>query len=141
MNSRPMRFARATLSAMGLMAAATVLPSVAWRQGNAKGRHGDAPRLTEIVPARGPAGAAYPLQATLRGTGFAPIGNTVEFGPARLADLPSANGKEIAFAIPKTLPSRGEVPPMVLPPGEYRVSVTTPAGTSNPLTFTLTPGP
>jgi len=99
------------------------------------------PQLIEIVPPSGPAGPAYPLQATIRGTGFTPTGNTVEFGPVKIPDLPSADGTRIALQIPKLVPSRGEVPPMVLPAGAYRVTVTTAAGTSNALTFTLTRGP
>jgi hypothetical protein len=98
------------------------------------------PQLIEIVPASGPAGAAYPLQATIRGTGFAPAGNVVEFGPLRIPDLPS-DGTRITFHVPKAMPSRGEVPPLILTPGEYRVTVTTPSGTSNALTFTLTRSP
>jgi hypothetical protein len=100
-----------------------------------------APRLTEIVPASGPAGPAYILQVTIRGVGFAPAGNVVEFGPLKIPDLRSADGTRITFDVPKEAPSRGEVPPMVLTPGEYRVTVTTPEGTSNALNFTLTRGP
>jgi len=98
------------------------------------------PELIEIVPASGPAGIAYPLQAIIRGAGFMATGNVVEFGPARIPDLPSADGIRITFSVPKQMPSRGEVPPMVLTPGDYRVTVTTASGTSNALTFTLTRG-
>jgi hypothetical protein len=97
--------------------------------------------LIDIVPASGPTGEAYPLQATIRGTGFLPAGNAVEFGPVKIPDLPSAGGARITFSVPKLVPSRGEVPPMVLPEGDYRVTVTTSAGTSNALTFRLTRGP
>jgi hypothetical protein len=97
-------------------------------------------QLIDIVPASGPAGVAYPLRAVIRGTGFMPTGNVVEFGPIRIPDAPSTEG-QITFAIPKEMPSRGEVPPAVLPPGEYRVTVTTTAGTSNALIFTLNTSP
>jgi hypothetical protein len=99
------------------------------------------PEQTDIIPASGPAGQAYPLQATIRGMGFMPTGNIVEFGPVKIPDLPSPEGTRITFFIPKLIPSRGEVPPMVLQPGEYRVTVTTSAGTSNALIFALTRGP
>jgi hypothetical protein len=99
------------------------------------------PELIEIVPASGPAGEAYPLRVTVRGTGFMPAGNVVQFGPVRMPDLPSADGVRITFNVPKQVASRGEVPPMVLTAGEYRVTVSTAAGTSNALTFTLTRGP
>lgn len=130
-----------TFSVIGLAAAVALLPSALKGQGNPKESGSQAPRLIEIVPARGPAGPAYPLHATLHGAGFMPTGNVVEFGPARITNLPSPSGTEITFGIPKTLPSHSEVPPMVLPPGGYGVRVTTPAGTSNALTFTLTTGP
>jgi hypothetical protein len=99
------------------------------------------PELIEIVPASGPAGAAYPLQATIRGTGFQPAGNVIDFGPVRISGLPSTEPGRIRFSIPKDKPTGGEVPPMVLPPGQYRVTLTTTAGTSNALIFTLTSGP
>jgi hypothetical protein len=97
--------------------------------------------LTEIVPSSAPAGEAYPLQATIHGVGFMPTGNVVKFGPVKITDLPSPEGTRITFFIPKLIPSRSEVPPMVLQPGEYRVTVTTDAGTSNALIFRLTRGP
>jgi hypothetical protein len=96
------------------------------------------PFLTEIVPASAPAGPAYPLRATISGQGFMTAGNIVQFGPVRIAGLVSADHAHITFAVPKLMPSRGEAPPAVLTPGEYRVTVTTASGTSNSLTFTLT---
>jgi hypothetical protein len=99
--------------------------------------------LIDIVPASGPAGGAYPLRATVRGTGFMPTGNVVAFGPVRIPDLPSSEASRITFAVPKSVASRGrgDVPPAVLPPGEYRVTVTTSTGTSNELIFQLTRAP
>jgi hypothetical protein len=129
-----MRFARAVIlwGLPSLIAATPQQVSLAQAQ---------PPTLIDIVPASGPAGEAYPLQATIRGTGFLPSGNVVEFGPVKIPDLPSASGVRITFPVPKLVPSRGEVPPMVLPEGDYRVTVTTSAGTSNALTFRLTRGP
>ncbi len=100
-----------------------------------------APVITDIVPASGPAGPAYPIQATIRGTGFTPTGNVVNFGPVRLRELPSIDGTTITFGVPKQMSSGGEVPPIVLPPGEYLVTVTNVAGTSNAVTFSLTRTP
>jgi hypothetical protein len=99
------------------------------------------PELIEMLPASGPAGAAYPLQATVRGRGFTATGNAVVFGPVTIADLPSTDGTRITFDVPKLVRSRGEVPPMVLTAGEYTVVVTTASGTSNALVFTLTRSP
>ena len=96
------------------------------------------PELIDITPAFGPAGPAYPLQATIRGTGFMPTGNVVEFGPVTISDVPSTDGTQITFAIPKLVASGGEVSPFVLQPGEYRVTVRTGAVTSNALIFTFT---
>ena len=101
-----------------------------------------APVITDIVPASGPAGPAYPIQATIRGTGFTPTGNVVNFGPVRLRELPSSDGgTTITFGVPKQMRSGGEVPPIVLPTGEYLVTVTNADGTSNAVTFTLTRTP
>jgi hypothetical protein len=129
-----MRFARAVIlcALASLIAASPQQVSLAQAQ---------PPTLIDIVPASGPTGEAYPLRATIRGTGFLPAGNVVEFGPVKIPDLPSAGGARITFSVPKLVPSRGEVPPMVLPEGDYRVTVTTSAGTSNALTFRLTRGP
>src|SRR5260370_10629147 len=97
------------------------------------------PHLMDITPSSAPAGEAYPVRATIRGTGFAPAGNMVEFGPIKISDV-AASGDRITFAVPKLVPSRSEVPPAVLTPGEYPVTVTTPLGRSNSLKFTLTSG-
>jgi hypothetical protein len=96
------------------------------------------PVLIDIVPASGQAGVAYPLQATIRGTGFMPTGNVVQFGPVTIRDVPSVEGTRISFNVPKLVPSHSEVPPMVLHPGGYQVTVTTSSGTSNSLKFELT---
>ena len=99
------------------------------------------PTLTEIVPASGPAGPAYPLHVTIRGTGFMPTGNVVRFGPVTIPNVSSPDGSRIMFYAPKAMPSRGEVPPAALTPGDYPVAVTNSAGTSNALSFRLTHGP
>jgi hypothetical protein len=99
------------------------------------------PVLAAIEPSIGPAGAAYPVRVMLRGSGFLEAGNVVRFGPVTMPGLPSPDGSRITFDIPKLVPSRGEVPPMVLSAGDYPVSVTTPAGASNSLMFKLTPNP
>ena len=99
------------------------------------------PTLTEIVPASGRAGPAYPLPVTIRGTGFMPAGNVVRFGPVTLPAVSSPDGSRIMFYAPKAMPSRGEVPPAGLTPGDYPVTVTNSAGTSNALSFRLTHGP
>ena len=70
-----------------------------------------------------------------------PAGNAVEFGPVTMRDLPSVDGARITFNVPKLVPTRGEVPPMVLAEGAYPVTVTTSSGTSNSLIFKLTRGP
>lgn len=99
------------------------------------------PVILDISPSSGPAGSAYPIRAILRGLGFMRSGNTVTFGPVQVPNLPSPDGRHIEFFVPKEVASSGEVPPMVLPYGEYAVTVTTSAGTSRPVTFVLTRGP
>jgi hypothetical protein len=58
----------------------------------------------------------------------------------RLESLPSADGQTIVFQVPKVMQGRSEAPPLVFTAGDYEVSVTTSAGTSNSLNFRLTPG-
>jgi hypothetical protein len=84
---------------------------------------------------------AYPLHVTIRGTGFLPAANVVRFGPVTLPAVSSPDGSRIMFYVPKEMPSRGEVPPAGLTPGDYPVTVINSAGTSNALSFRLTHGP
>jgi len=96
------------------------------------------PVITRLEPSRGPIGQSYPIRLSVWGSGFKATGNVVEFGPVTVEDLPSNDGgRRITLSVPKVLPGTGEVPPFVLPPGEYSVTVTTTDGTSAPVTFTL----
>ena len=97
------------------------------------------PVIERIEPATGWAGPDYPLEATVHGTGFLESGNVIVFGPVTINERASTNGgTQIVFPVPKQQRSRIEVPPMVLPVGEYAVTVTTAEGTSNVVIFTLT---
>ena len=101
---------------------------------------GKLPELFEITPSSASWYDAR-TEATIRGVGFMPSGNVVQFGWVTLPDLPSAEGTQIKFVVPREIDGRGEVPPQRLPPSDYRVTVTTSAGTSNALIFTLRLGP
>ncbi len=97
------------------------------------------PAIDRLEPATGWAGQAYPITVTIYGSRFTESDNTVTFGSLEIADRPSSNGgTQIVFSVPKVFPSSGEVPPMVLRPGEYEVRVTNAIGTSEPAVFTLT---
>ncbi len=97
------------------------------------------PTIDRLEPASGWAGEAYPITVTIYGSRFTASDNIVTFGSLEIADRPSSNsGTQIVFAVPKMFPSRSEVPPMVLQPGEYEVRVTNANGTSEPAVFTLT---
>ena len=96
------------------------------------------PVITRLEPSRGPVGQSYPIRLTVWGSGFKATANVVEFGPVTVGDLPSNDGgRRITLSVPKVIPGTGEVPPFVLLPGEYSVTVTTADGTSAPVTFTL----
>jgi hypothetical protein len=102
---------------------------------------GAGPSIARLSPSSGQAGDAYPIEVTIQGHGFAETGNIVSFWGILSEGLPSSdNGTRIKFWVPKEAPSTGEAPPMVLTPGEYAVTVTTPIGTSEPVIFTLTRG-
>jgi hypothetical protein len=101
-----------------------------------------APVIERVVPAAGPAGVSYPLRVTIEGRHFADSANTVTFGPVALKGLQSSEGgTRIVLFLPKETPAMGEVPPAVLQPGTYRITVTTGAGESNAVAFQLTPEP
>jgi hypothetical protein len=77
-----------------------------------------------------------PAQAVIRGSGFAPTGNTVMFGQVELTNLPAADGGTmIRFTVPQEMPATGEAPPMRLTPGEYPVTVRNARGVSNAMMF------
>jgi hypothetical protein len=100
-----------------------------------------APVVTRLDPASGPAGEDYPIDLTIHGSGFDATGNVVHFGSMTVSDLPSTDsGTRITFPVPKIRPSTGEVPPFVLLPGDYPVTVTTSGGTSEPVVFKMTRG-
>ena len=96
------------------------------------------PTIDRLEPASGWAGDAYPITVTIYGSHLTASDNTVTFGPVEIADRPSTDGTQLVFSVPKMFPSGGEVPPMVLQPGEYEVRVTNANGTSEPAVFTLT---
>jgi hypothetical protein len=87
-----------------------------------------------VLVSLSPAEAAVGSETVVRGQGFTPTGNTLRFGTVDITDLESSDGGTmIRFTIPRRLPSRGEVPPMVVWPGEYEVVVRNSRGTSNVL--------
>ncbi len=100
---------------------------------------GSAPVITRLEPSSGRAGEDYPIDLTIYGSGFEEMGNVVHFGSVTISNRPSANaGTQITVAVPKIIESSGEVPPFVLQPGEYPITVTTAHGTSEPVMFRLT---
>ena len=100
------------------------------------------PVIERIEPTSGPAGTAYPIRLTIEGRFFADSTNVIHFGPVTLERLSSSNsGTRIELYAPKEQPSGGEVPPMVLQPGRYEITVSTAAGRSNAIPFTLTREP
>jgi hypothetical protein len=100
------------------------------------------PVIERVTPSTGPAGSAYPIEVEIVGRNFDDSLNTVTFGAVRLTRVRSdASGTRIVFQAPKSEPATGEVPPGPLLPGAYEIRVTTAAGTSNPVTFSLTREP
>ena len=105
-----------------------------------------APIIDRIEPTSGPAGEDYPIDLTIYGSGFTEADNVVHFGSVDISNRPSTNAgtqikvavPKIKVAVPKIIESGGEVPPFVLQPGEYPITVTTAHGTSEPVMFRLT---
>jgi hypothetical protein len=126
---------------LAFLAAAPFLACAGNHPPSDQGAAAGGPSLISITPDTGRAGEAYPIQVTIQGIGFAAEGNIVNFGGIPSEGLASTEGgTRITFWVPKEVPSTGEAPPMVLDPGEYDVTVTTPTGTSEPVVFILTRG-
>jgi hypothetical protein len=99
------------------------------------------PAIVQITPTAGPVGT----EVTVRGSGFAPTGNTVKFGAGYIRNLTSQGGTTLRFTVPDGLdlcapdtaqPCPGSYPPMT--PGDYAVAVTSRGTTSQSITFTVT---
>jgi hypothetical protein len=92
--------------------------------------------LSTLNPSAGPVGTTV----TLYGSGFTQS-NTINFGSGVIANVYSANGTSLSFAIPTYLSpycAPSTACPMymqVVTPGMYNVSVQNQNGTSNTLTF------
>jgi hypothetical protein len=113
-------------------------------------------RIDALQPARGP----YGMEVVVTGSGFAPDNNLVTFGassglsrpdgsPANLiARVGSTDGRTVRFMVPRNGPSgilcdaSGScigVSAALLEPGVYEVAVSNANGTSNVVTFEITP--
>jgi hypothetical protein len=94
------------------------------------------PHLVRLTPSTVLSGTGAVVTVELTGDRFTATGNTVYFGSIELGPLPS-NGSVIRFTVPETIPSRGEVPPMMVQPGRYDVHVVNANGVSDSLAFIL----
>ena len=94
------------------------------------------PHLVTLAPASRSLGTGQVVTVEVTGDGFTARGNTVFFGSMNLGDVPS-DGRLLRFAIPETVPSRSEVPPMAVQAGRYGVYVVNANGTSDTLFFTI----
>ncbi|MBI3549942.1 MAG: hypothetical protein HY078_12970 [Elusimicrobia bacterium] len=117
--------------------AATLLSCqpAAWAKPKEKAKAKKGPILVKLQPSAGISAMGMIQKVKIIGTGFQPLGNVVRFGPVKLESIASKGGTEIEFYAPTEVPSGGEVPPMRLGQGEYKVTVTTAEGTSNALVF------
>ncbi len=101
------------------------------------------PTLDAIYPAYGISGIAYPVRLELTGRRFATDArNVVTVTPAPTTVAPTvtlylnaASERRITFSLAKCVQFGGHC--FVLGPGDYSITVTTPAGTSNAVYFRL----
>jgi len=122
-------------SARWLLAAALAVPATAM----ATACRTAAPQLTALTPTTADVSRGELVEVVIAGRGFTAM-NTVHFGPVVLVQVPRRSDRELRFMVPlddTQQPGRGEAPPLPLPAGTYRVTVTTARGTSNALPFQL----
>lgn len=106
-----------------------------------------APQLASIAPMKISLGKGEVPTLVLTGSGFVAGahgafgtgGNSVRVGPATFDSVAANNdGTTIRFALPLNYTdTTAKGRPQSFTPGEYRVSVVTPKGTSNSLTLTM----
>jgi hypothetical protein len=108
------------------------------------------PTITSLTPSSGPTFT----QVTINGSGLAANTYSINFGSGQLsggpggplvnAYPPNSNPNSMTFTVPEALNCGSPIANPCnqnftqFPPGTYQVSVTTPAGTSNSLPFTVT---
>ncbi len=98
-------------------------------------------RLTPRFTTLAALAAGGTIWVDVHGRRFDAAHNSVSFGPVTLTDVVSRDrGTHLRFAVPTEFRSSGEVPPQRVGAGSYQIRVTTPLGTSNALTFTITAG-
>ena len=107
--------------------------------GRGTARAGAAPVLERLEPTEASLdGTDAPLMVTVRGRGFSPDQNVVHFGSIALTNVRSSDGGTVLrFSVPRTRAPGTEAPPAPVMAGEYTVRVTTAAGMSNSITFSL----
>jgi hypothetical protein len=100
------------------------------------------PTILSLQPLTGPVGT----RVTITGTGFSDSSNTINFGASAYPNIPGANTTLIVFVVPTVTnpPCRNVTPPCaiastLITPGVYGLSVTNPQGTSNSISFAVTP--
>jgi hypothetical protein len=101
-----------------------------------------APTVSSLNPSSAPAGT----QVTITGSGFTATGNTVNFDTSVISGLSSPNSTTLTFTVPDTThypcedaKIRCYIMDSLFLPGVHTVSVTNSSGTSNAITFTMTP--
>ena len=103
------------------------------------GASGSAPaevRIDSITPQRGSIERDQVLEIVMYGSGFASTGNTVCFGAAEAAVVPSErNGQRIRFIAPLTVRTQGGTREVPVTTGAWPVHVENVNGRSNRITF------
>ena len=98
------------------------------------------PHLERAAPNSASLDMGSLVQVELYGTGFTASDNAIAFGPLSAGTVASADGRTLRFIVPSQYPARGEVPPMVVSPGDYAVTVKNSNGISDTLVFTVRSG-
>ncbi len=137
---RPFAFAPSFVLVFAMAcAAATVSLAGCRRSESSSSAARNAPvAVASVTPSTVTIRAGEPTELVIRGTGFDAADNAVTLGPVTLTAVPSTDqGTRISVVVPDRVVGRGGAPPLLWVGGAYPLTVTTPRGTSAPITVTV----
>jgi len=138
---RPFAFAPPFVLVFAMTFAAAIASLAGCRRGEASSvsaARSTPVAVASVTPSTVTIRAGEPTELVIRGTGFDATDNAVTLGPVTLTAVPSTDqGTRISVVVPDRVVGRGGAPPLLWVGGAYPLTVTTPRGTSAPITVTV----